>query len=300
MTILFCINLNYVKLKIMDDNLIEKIFTKIEKICKSDKEQIDEIIHNWFIQNHKGESKRYFFKENSKTLLKYIDLNKSRKDYKYIQFYNDLIQLEFLTEYDKDLNFKNFYISNFNKYRPESNLPSDETKLFIDYIAKEKKYLQTVSCILKLKKELNIPFSIFEIINDINGSRIILKKYIFELLNNYNIPLNDSALKLLFSKHKLRNGEIVDTIKLFTYGTWFSNDLKSQFTLTSRGNANGIFTSFFLRAGGYLEVDQNERIKNENEIPNCFDPFVQEQKTIRILAKIFYISNNYPEMVKQI
>ena len=174
-----------------------------------------------------------------------------------------------------------------NKKRNEDN----ERKVELQNSAKERHNVLLNKTKLIIE-ELSLPYTIEALLTDLEGTRNVLKSLFQEIFFKYGIELDDSVLKRIFGRTTIKgNNERVDTMSLFTNNTSFAGSLRKQFSTTQSGQANGMFSAFFMRSSGILEDFGNYPIEEFDEpiAKSCStnNPFFREKQVIRILAKVY-------------
>ena len=130
--------------------------------------------------------------------------------------------------------------------------------------------------------------SIEDIKQDLDGDRSLVKSLFKQIFEQYGICLDDKMLNNIFGRIQLKKGNY-DTILFFVKGTHFNFSLRYQFEETVNGQANGLFSAFFMRAAGELGQFGNDPVfdydnveTNENKWYD--NPFLYEKRVITILA----------------
>ncbi len=107
-----------------------------------------------------------------------------------------------------------------------------------------------------LHKDLEVKVPLEVIVNDFKSERNI-KRFFGKIFRLYGMPLNESMLTAIFGKipNPKKPTEQIDSISQFTAGTRFSSYLNGQFGTTVDMRGTGIFSIFFMRAAGLLELN---------------------------------------------
>lgn len=261
-----------------------------KELSKRERE-IDNILYYWLTKSRTSE----MFYQTDKGFV--IDTSKAKDHFKLVKLYNILL--------NDNLTFKER--NNPHDISVKSISPRVNEKRLRDFNAfneNQEKVKQQINNLReyanKVAIELNLEHSIDELLSDLNGSREILKKLFKVIFPLYGIELDDKVINRVFGRLEFKKQKLTkDIISFFTNNTSFVGSLNKQFSITLSGQANGLFSAFFMRSAGLLENYGNDRNYDEPEeikSSSTHNPFFREKQAMRILAKIYvtcYSQKNY-------
>src|SRR6185437_287666 len=250
----------------------------IVNILKKREKNIDDIIYYWLTKSRSSEM--FYLNEEGKRV---IDSDKAKEHLRLVTLYRMILD-----------NVHPFVEQNLVRPELSSINPSYNAKVSREYeekLQKEAKrrayYDDFVASAKEIIERLELGFTISQLRQDFVEKRTVLKSLFKAIFAKYGIDLDDNALSNLFGKVRPPGEKYyTDTICLLTVGTTFNFALRYQFRTTIGGEANGIFSAFFLRAAGYLGRLGNEYVPERTPtlIESDNNPFARERQVIRILA----------------
>lgn len=261
-----------------------------KELSKRERE-IDSVLYYWLTKSRTSE----MFHQTDKGVV--IHTSKAKEHYKLVQLYNILL--------NNNLTFKEY--NNPHDITGKSISPRVNEKRLRDFNTfneNQENAKQTINNVReyarKITVELNLEYSIDELLGDLNGSREIIKKLFKAIFPLYGIELDDKVINKVFGRLEFKKQkQTKDIISLFTNNTSFVGSLNKQFSITQSGQANGLFSAFFMRSAGLLENYGNDRNYDPIEdikSSSTHNPFFKEKQALRILAKIYvtcYSQKNY-------
>ncbi len=176
--------------------------------------------------------------------------------------------------------------SDLSIYNPKATYVKAHTKSLL----KSERVKRCFEYANKLIDELEITFSVDDLIDDFNTDRTILKQSFKTIFRSHGIILNSKILDAFFGARQDQNTptKTFDSICEFTAGTGFHKPLRLQFGTTLDMTGDGIFSIFFMRAAGTLDLKgyRYQPIKeDESKFVKDLSPLWSESKITRILIR---------------